>query len=139
DGRVKFIVVANILSLIYLLGYAAVHLVGGQRYNLPVIFLIIPSLLVSMAYFGGMRHMKSRSFGVYGIAWLLVLWFIALNVAIPNVDLALDGPGRSQHLAAQVDSLRAVIPEGSSVASNALTESYSAAYILGIQSYGTIP
>ena len=38
----------------------------------------------------------------------------------------------------QADSLEKIIPEGSFIASNSLAESYSLAYILGVQSYGVV-
>lgn len=139
DNRVRFIVAANSISLIYLLGYVAVHLVGGQRYILSVVFLLIPSLLALVSYVADIRYMKPRSSGVYYMAWFLAVWFTVINVTAPNVELSVEGSDRAQQLAFQADDLKTAIPEGSSLVSNALSESYTTAYLVGAQSYGVIP
>lgn len=127
------LVVIGVMGVIYLAGYVAVHLVGGERYLWSVLILSIIAAAMALAYFATQFKRDNQYTAIILTGVIILTSYLAISLT-PKL-LAYANTTRDQDLVREMSVLRKYIKPGDRLAANTVY-SWNLAYLLKAKSYG---
>lgn len=136
DNRYKTIAVVSIVSIVYLIGYIMVHLVGGDRYIYPIFILGVVGLLALVSYYFDKSDNKQKI--ALSVTALLSLLLFVYTYILPISISKSEAYKQDKTLTTWASDLQAHIPESSRIAASG-SKGYEISYLMNLKSFGKIP